>query len=494
MPLPLLAWRGALRPTMTAAARRPSAARMATSVLSAPGAASPPPTARSSRRAIYRCIAWGTGPQLRGAGNGAGSVCGERGRRAPRAGGPWGGAAAEEDSPAKTDGGGGAASKPFAVVNFYHLNAVAEPEAELQRHREFIEQSGSDIKGRIYVSAQGINAQYSAPRQQALDYARWVASHDGFESLRWHLWDVETHQFPKLRMKHRKSLVQLAGGTTSLPLLDRQQRATPLQPGEWRRMLAESRPLVLDVRNNYEWDAGHFEGAARPVEANFCETPTDLSGDAAAEAAAAEAAAAAAAAAGEEALPLHLRGVDKGAPVMMYCTGGIRCDIYSAYLQKHGFTQLYTLEGGIANYLHQEGTDHWNGSLFVFDDRLAIGPVAGDADGAPRLQAASEAAAPLPAAVPCQLCRAAPAVLPHLNCANIMCNKLFIACDACRQERSNCCCDNCTRAPRLRYRAANGSWAERTQDPVLTQYRAEESELEGALSQASRSRVVDFGG
>lgn len=281
-------------------------------------------------------------------------------------------------------------------------------------------------------------------------------------------------------MKVRKSLVQLAGGTTSLPLLDRERRAKPLQPSEWRRMLAESKPVVLDVRNNYEWDAGHFQGAARPVEENFCDTPTDLPGEAEEEGAA-------------EALPQYLETVDKDAPVMMYCTGGIRCDIYSAYLQKHGFKQLYTLEGGIANYLNQEGTDHWTGSLFVFDDRLAIGPVTDVATGEEQLMAATDSAQPLPAAVPCQLCRSVQAVLPHANCANVMCNKLFIACDACRQGYSNCCCDNCTRAPRLRYRQRDGVWVEQTQDPSQTMYRPTEAELnETPINHKTRSRVVDY--
>jgi predicted sulfurtransferase len=58
----------------------------------------------------------------------------------------------------------------------------------------------------------------------------------------------------------------------------------------------------------------------------------------------------------------------------MYCTGGIRCDVYSTFLRQQGFQNLYTLEGGIQNYLEEEGSDHWNGSLYVFDDRMAVAP------------------------------------------------------------------------------------------------------------------------
>ena len=103
-----------------------------------------------------------------------------------------------------------------------------------------------------------------------------------------------------------------------------------------------------------------------------------------------------------------------------------------------GFENLYTLEGGIANYLKSEGDDQWIGSMFVFDDRLALGfsrdgnRAAGGAAFEKELRAASESGANLPAAVPCQLCGEGEAVLPHLNCANVLCNKLFIACDRCR--------------------------------------------------------------
>jgi predicted sulfurtransferase len=106
--------------------------------------------------------------------------------------------------------------------------------------------------------------------------------------------------------------------------------------------------VVLDVRNAYEWDAGHFQGAERPVEAEFRETPV-------------------------ESEMAHLEGVPKDAPVMMYCTGGIRCDIYSAALRARGYQNLYTLEGGIANYLRQQGGENlWDGSLFVFDSRNVL--------------------------------------------------------------------------------------------------------------------------
>jgi hypothetical protein len=130
---------------------------------------------------------------------------------------------------------------------------------------------------------------------------------------------------------------------------------------------------------------------------------------------------------------------------MMYCTGGIRCDVYSAYLKAKGFSNLYTLQGGVQNYLARQGGEGWNGSLFVFDARMAIRPDVGvDAD-----------AEALPAVAPCRVC-GGEAALPHVNCANIDCNRLFIACEACRSALRGCCCEACVDAPRL-LRPAKGA-------------------------------------
>jgi len=163
---------------------------------------------------------------------------------------------------------------------------------------------------------------------------------------------------------------------TKLPITNPKERATPLSPDQWRAKLKEAqapdqgnrqdgqpRPVVLDVRNGYEWDAGHFEGAARPSEESFSETPVNHT------------------------VPSPLKHAAKDTPILesplnptgsnnfqMYCTGGIRCDIYSTVLRQKGFSNLYSLDGGVQKYFKEEGTDLWKGSLFVFDGRMAIHP------------------------------------------------------------------------------------------------------------------------
>ncbi|KAL4857835.1 Rhodanese-like domain-containing protein 8 [Chlorella vulgaris] len=211
------------------------------------------------------------------------------------------------------------AQKEYVIVNFYHLVDIKRPHEVINRHKDWME--GKEVRGRVYISEQGINAQYGGVRADAEGYARWLAETQPlFKGLSYSVWPAEGHQYPKLRLKYRPNLISLAGGMASLPVTDPGARAIPTQPAEWKRMLEEGRssdkpPLMLDVRNSYEWDAGHFEGAARPLEAHFHETPTEAL---------------------PNEVPQYLEDADPERPVMIYCTGGIRCDVYGTYLRKKG--------------------------------------------------------------------------------------------------------------------------------------------------------------
>ena len=360
--------------------------------------------------------------------------------------------------------GGGEGEKTFCVMNFYHLVDVADKEAELRAHEAFLEEASLDIKGRIFISEHGVNAQLSGPEGDAVKYAEWIKTRPNFSDLHYRVFPSPGHAFPKLIVRN-KALVSLLREMEDLPVTQPDKRAEKVSPKKWREMLEScqteedpnNRPLVIDVRNDYEWDTGHFAGADRPEEYNFIDTPVDEAygcldkvrhmvavvttrGTTIAQPATSD-----------SPLPLslflflsfsistfHPPQVNKDRPIMMYCTGGIRCDIYSTVMKKQGFENLYTLEGGIQNYLREEGDDHWKGSLYVFDSRMAVPPHLDSTrnDGH------------LPAVAPCAICGAR-ADAPHLNCANVDCNKLFLACDKCKLEQQGCCCEVCTAAPRM---------------------------------------------
>lgn len=368
----------------------------------------------------------------------------------------------------------------WTVLNFYHLVDIADPEEMLARHKAFIASNGLDsICGRIYISAQGINCQGGGLREHAEAYVAWVAAQPEFSGLFHTLWPTAGPAFPKLRLKYKPNLISLAGGMAAIPCTDPAMRATPLQPQQWREKLDAAdavnaavaagaevpgkRVVVMDLRNDYEWDAGHFDWAPRPDEEVFAETPG----------------------VGEDSVPTPLKGTDpENTEVMMYCTGGIRCDVYSALLRQKGFKNLYTLHGGIQHYLKEEGSEHWQGSLFVFDGRMAINPAL---DG--KLQEGEG----LPAAVPCSMCGEAPAALPHVNCANIDCNELFIACNACKTKFHGCCCEACQSAPRLlrpiKINGGNyGAWGNYADRDSLSPVIATGRSHEGRVARRARRR------
>ena len=114
----------------------------------------------------------------------------------------------DSDAPART----------HAVINFYHLSDIAKPGETAERHKAYIREQGWDIRGRIYVSFQGVNAQFSGPRDDALAYTAWIASQTEFKGVVWREYPVAKHMFPKLRLKFRPNLISLRGGMQDLPV------------------------------------------------------------------------------------------------------------------------------------------------------------------------------------------------------------------------------------------------------------------------------------
>ncbi|CAI9113321.1 OLC1v1013898C1 [Oldenlandia corymbosa var. corymbosa] len=328
----------------------------------------------------------------------------------------------------------------FIVVNFYHLVFIEDPEEEVSKHLSFIQ--GRNIHGRIYLNEQGINAQYSGPSKDAIAYLNWVKEDNRFSDILVQISPAPNgHAFPRLKLRYKPSLVQLGEGFSQLPLLEPSVRAIPLTPSQWRNRLEAMKEvqnssdsvqncILLDVRNGYEWDVGHFHGAQRPDVDCFRSTSFGSSES-------------------QVCASDPLATVDKEkTDILMYCTGGIRCDVYSVILRQRGFKRLYTLKGGVSHYLKNEGSVGWVGNLFVFDSRLALPP----STYKPNLETeASRSEVPQDHSfAKCYICGSIVSELKHRNCANLDCNLLFLCCMACVEQLQGCCCMKCTSASRLR--------------------------------------------
>ncbi len=288
--------------------------------------------------------------------------------------------------------------KYFALA-YYKFIPIEDPLLEVRRHKKFFE--GRDVTTRVYLSEEGVNGQMSGQMGDVESYMAWMKEDPRFSDMVFKIHEVPENIFPRITVKYRKQLVALD------EKVDPAEGGRHVSPEEWKKMLESGEYLLLDVRNDYEWQIGHFEGATLPPLKTFREFP-------------------------EYAQKLSEEVDPSKTKVMMYCTGGIRCELYSAMLKKKGFEEVYQLDGGVINYGLKEGKKHWKGKLFVFDDRLAV-----DIDG--------EKSEPIAACCHCGLpCDT------YYNCANMDCNNLFISCSSCSEVYKGCCAFTCAEAPRLR--------------------------------------------
>lgn len=294
----------------------------------------------------------------------------------------------------------------YKVLAYYAIVPIEDPAMEVARHKEFFQ--NRDFKGRIYISKEGINGQASGLAAHADEYMAWMGADSRFQKMSFKTHGSNEHAFPKMTVKVRKQLVAVDCE------VDLSNRAEHVSPAEWKRMLEErgQETIVIDVRNDYEWKIGHFEGSELPKLETFREFPAF-------------------------AKKLREERDPKNTVVMMYCTGGIRCEFYSPLMKKEGFEKVYQLDGGVINYGLKEGGEHWKGKLFVFDDRLAV-PM--DEKGEPIAS--------------CVHCGKANDV--YYNCANMDCNELFLCCLDCLRTHQGCCCSACESADRIRPYQENG--------------------------------------
>jgi UPF0176 protein len=288
---------------------------------------------------------------------------------------------------------------PFLILAYYHLDPLENPREEIERHLDFFKER--DASARVYMSEQGINGQLCAARQDAKDYMNWMHSRPEFKAIHFKIHPYHEHVFPRLTIKYRRHLVAYDDE------IDFQNRGEYATPQEWKKMLEKQESLLLDIRNDYEWELGRFEGAELPP----CKTFRDFE---------------------KYADELKEKTDPKKQPVMMYCTGGIRCELFSSILKKRGFEKVYQLQGGIINYGLNEGSKHWLGKLFVFDDRLSV-PLNDEQT---------------PVVGTCHFCKKESEA--YYNCANMDCNHLFLCCPECLKQHDGCCKTECKNAPRLR--------------------------------------------
>jgi len=294
------------------------------------------------------------------------------------------------------------AGKDRLTISFYKYFKISDPETF--RNKLFLFWDSIDVLGRIYVAHEGINAQLSVPADQFETFKSHLDSINFLKNIRLNV-AIEQNQFSflKLKVKVRNKIVSDGLNDDSF---DSSNIGTHVNASEFNLLVEDNNTLVVDMRNHYESEIGHFKNAVTPDVDTFRES-LDLI---------------------EEDLKSH----KKTKKLVMYCTGGIRCEKASAYFKHKGFKNVYQLEGGIINYARQvtskEVENKFIGKNFVFDQRRAE-KISDDIIAS------------------CHQC-GQPADI-HVNCANDACHLLFIQCDSCKKSMKNCCSSTCMEVNQL---------------------------------------------
>ncbi len=288
--------------------------------------------------------------------------------------------------------------KPYKSLLFYKYIRIQDAEQFAADHLFLCKSIG--IKGRIIVAEEGINGTVSGTTKQCEEYMDLLHSDNRFADMQFKLHEVEKPSFSKIFVRYKKEIVNF-----NQPQVDVWKQAGKyMKPEEFLLEKDAEDVVLLDVRNEIEWEVGRFKNAVTLPITHF----RDLSG----------------------CLPHINKYKDK--KVIAYCTGGIRCEKATAFLLQNGFKDVHHLHGGIIEYGKQAGGKDFEGKCYVFDERLAV-----DINEVNPTVISK-----------CFRCGVLSARL--INCSNPECNNHFVICDECGWKYNGACSDECSSHPRSR--------------------------------------------
>ncbi len=286
-------------------------------------------------------------------------------------------------------------TEPRVTLSFYQYFPIESPQDF--RNEWFMQLTKLKVFGRIYIAHEGVNAQVSVPANLFDDFKKYLYSHQPLNNLRLNVAvDDDGKSFWVLRIKVRSKIV--ADGITD-PTFSMENKGEYLDAKTFNSVAENPDTVIVDMRNHYEYEVGHIN--------NAIEIPSDTF---------------------REQLPMAVDMLKdkKDKTIVMYCTGGIRCEKASAFLKHEGFKNVFHLEGGIIEYTNKARAlgieNKFIGKNFVFDERL------GERISDDIIAHCHQCGAP------CD---------DHTNCANNACHLLFIQCKSCAAKYDGCCSQEC---------------------------------------------------
>ena len=296
------------------------------------------------------------------------------------------------------------AGKDRLTLSFYKYAKIENP--KVFRDHLFLTWNALDVLGRIYVAKEGINAQLSLPADRFQEFKNHIDSISFLKNVRLNIAIEQNNKsFLKLKVKVRHKIV--ADGLND-DTFNVTNKGIHVGAEQFNQLIEDEKTILVDMRNHYESEIGHFKNAVTPDVDTFRDSLDIIEED--------------------------LKDSKEDKKLVMYCTGGIRCEKASAYFKHKGFKNVYQLEGGIIEYTRQVNDQNLEnkflGKNFVFDHRR--GERISDEIVANCHQCGN----------PCDT---------HVNCANEACHLLFIQCEECKAKMEECCSNECKDINRLPY-------------------------------------------
>ncbi|UJL46992.1 rhodanese-related sulfurtransferase [Virgibacillus sp. NKC19-16] len=294
-------------------------------------------------------------------------------------------------------------STNYQVLLYYKYVSMEDPESYAEEHLQLC--NDLELKGRILVASEGINGTVSGTIEQTEKYMEAMHNDPRFADMTFKIDPHDGHAFKKMHVRPRSELVSLRLEEDINPL---QTTGAHLSPQEFYEAMQDKDTVVLDARNDYEYDLGHFRGAIRPDIEAFRELPEWVQEN---------------------------KHLIEGKRILTYCTGGIRCEKFSGWLVKEGFEDVAQLHGGIVTYGKDPEVqgELWDGRCYVFDERISV-PI--------NQKEHVVVGADYFDGQPCER---------YVNCANPDCNKQIICSEENEHKYIRGCTHECRVSPRNMY-------------------------------------------
>ncbi|MFC7370565.1 rhodanese-related sulfurtransferase [Fictibacillus iocasae] len=292
----------------------------------------------------------------------------------------------------------------YEVLLFYKYVKIDDPSAFKEEHVQACKELG--IVGRIIVAEEGLNGTVSGAPEQTNAYMALLQSDERFSDMIFKVESSAVQAFKKIKIKVKPEIVNFNLADDVNP---NETTGTHLSPKEWLEAMQQEDVVILDARNTYEYDLGHFKNAIRPDIETFRELPDWIRNN---------------------------FSQYKEKKVLTYCTGGIRCEKFSGFLVKEGFKDVSQLDGGIITYGYDPEVKGklWDGKCYVFDERISV-PVNRTGE----------------AVIVGTCCHCGDPEERYVKCGNPECNKHLLMCENCEQKEKRSCSKGCAEHPRNRY-------------------------------------------